>query len=61
MSLNQLILDEFKKWLSIRVNDMTVDGSFQLDDLSTIDLTVENDMFVGNDLDVGNDFTADGS
>ena len=60
MSLNQLILDEFKKWLSIRVNDMTVDGSFQLDDLSTIDLTVENDMFVGNDLDVGNDFTVDG-
>lgn len=43
MSLNELILDQHKPWLNIRVNDLTVDG----------------DTNISGDIEVGGTITAD--
>lgn len=53
MSIELLLLDQYKPWCNIRVNNISVDGTATINNLTVIDLTATN-LTVSNNLTVGN-------
>lgn len=64
MSLNQLLKNERKPWLNIRVEDLVVDGTSNIQipsDLNVDTLTVNNDAQVDGVINAGTSLTTDGN